>query len=99
MIDSLAARGVLAVTVLALLLPVLTSAQDVVNSPYVASGATGSVHIYPTPAYSQQIGAQRGPVVAPGPALSYNCGPLMTGNNFYAIFWIPSKLQNGNPTS
>ena len=98
MIDSLAARRVLAATVLALLLPVLTSAQNVASSPYVASGATGSVHIYPTPAYSRQIEAQRSPAVAPG-VLSYNCGPIMTGNNFYAIFWIPSTLQNGNPTS
>ena len=53
MTDSCVARGVLAATVLALLLPVSVMAQAVVNSPYVASGPSGSVHIYPTPAYSQ----------------------------------------------
>jgi len=31
--------------------------------------------------------------------LSYHGGPIMTGNNLYAIFWIPPTLQNGSPTS
>ena len=97
MTHSLAAKGVLAAALFACLLPCMVTAQDVVNSPYVASGATGSVHIYPTPELSLQIQAQAN-VVAPG-VLSYHCGPVMTGNNFYAIFWIPSTLQNGNPTS
>ena len=71
---SCATKSLLATAVFGLLMPTLVIAQDVVNSPYVASGATGSVHIYPTPAYSQQVEAQRGPV-APG-VLSYNCGRL-----------------------
>ncbi len=97
MIHSLVAKGALAAAVLTLLLPVMV-AQDIVNSPYVVTGATGAVHIYPTPALTQQIKAQQGPVLAPG-VLSYHGGPIMTGNNLYAIFWIPAKLQNGQSTT
>jgi hypothetical protein len=93
-----AAKGMLTVAVLALLLPALMTAQDVINSPYVVAGATGAVHIYPTPAHSQQIKAQQGLPLGPG-ALSYHGGPIMTGASLYAIFWVPAKLQNGNPTS
>ena len=92
------ARGALTAAVFALLLPVLVTAQDVVNSPYVVNGTTGTVHIYPTPVMSQQIKAQQGSLPAAG-VLSYHGGPVMSGNNFYAIFWIPAKLQNGQPTT
>ena len=95
---SLAAKSALAAVLLVLLLTVATQAQDVVNSPYVTAGATGSVHIHPTTEMSLQIKAQQGPVLAPG-VLSYHGGPIMTGNNFYAIFWIPAKLQNGQSTT
>jgi hypothetical protein len=66
----------------------------------VVAGETGTVHIYPTPEQSQLIKAEQGPLLAPG-VLSYHGGPIMTGVNLYAIFWIPGsgKLQNGNPTS
>jgi hypothetical protein len=64
----------------------------------VVTGETGSVHIYPTPALTEQIKAQQGPALAPG-VLSYHGGPIMTGVNLYAIFWVPAKLQNGQPTS
>ena len=47
---------------------------------------------------TRQIMAQQGPLLAPG-ALSYHGGPIMTGVNLYAIFWVPSTLQNGQPTS
>ena len=97
MIHSLVAKGALAAAVLALLLPVLV-AQDVVNSPYVGTSAAGTVHIYPTPALTQQIKAQQASSPAAG-VLTYHGGPLMTGNNFYAIFWIPAKLQNGQATT
>jgi hypothetical protein len=97
MTHSLAARGALA-ALFACLMPGVVTAQDVVNSPYVVSGATGSVHIYPTPAYSEQIKAQRGPVLAPG-VLTYHGGPIMTGVNLYAIFWVPAKLQDGHSTT
>ena len=95
---SLVAKAVLAATLFACMMPWVLTAQDVVNSPYVVSGATGNVHIYPTPELSLQIKAQQGPLVAPG-LLSYHGGPIMSGNNFYAIFWIPAKLQNGQSTT
>jgi hypothetical protein len=98
MTDSHAAKGMLAFAVLALLLPIMVAAQDVVNSPYVVTGETGTVHIHLTPEMTSQIRAQQGPVLAPG-VLSYHGGPIMTGVNLYAIFWVPAKLQNGNPTS
>ncbi len=97
MIHSLTAKGMPAVTVLALLLPVLAMAQDVFNSPYVVTGETGTVHIYSTPQLSLQIKAQQGSLVAPG-VLSYHGGPIMTGVNLYAIFWVPARLQNGQST-
>jgi hypothetical protein len=33
------------------------------------------------------------------PPLLYNGGPVMHTPTVYAIYWIPSTLQNGNPTS
>jgi hypothetical protein len=98
MTDSLAAKRMLAFAALALLLPVMMTAQDVFNSPYVVTGETGTVHIHPTPEMTRQILDQQGPVLAPG-VLSYHGGPIMTGVSLYAIFWVPAKLQNGNPTS
>ena len=59
--QSLAARGILSAAVFTLLLlPVVATAQDVSNSPYVVTGETGSVHIYPTPEVTRQIMAQPG---------------------------------------
>jgi hypothetical protein len=98
MTDSPAAKGMLAFAALALLLPVMMTAQDVFNSPYVVTGETGTVHIHLTPEMTRQLMAQQGPVLAPG-VLSYHGGPIMTGVTLYAIFWVPAKLQNGNPTS
>ena len=97
MIDSLFAKGMLAAAVLALLLPVVATAQDVSNSPYVVTGETGTVHIMPTPELSRQIKAEQG-ARPPAAALSYHGGPIMTGVNSYAIFWIPAHLQNGGAT-
>ena len=98
MTHSLCMKGLLTTILLISLLSVQGSAQDVVNSPYVANGANGTVHIYPTQAFSQQIRAQLGPPLGPG-VLSYHGGPIMSGNNFYAIFWIPAHLQNGQSTT
>ena len=36
---------------------------------------------------------------ASGPPLTYHGGPVMTNATTYAIYWIPSKLQNGGSTS
>jgi hypothetical protein len=78
MTDSPAAKGMLAFAALALLLPVMMTAQDVFNSPYVVTGETGTVHIHLTPEMTRQLMAQQGPVLAPG-VLSYHGGPIMTG--------------------
>lgn len=79
---------------LALMMAAPATAQE--NSPYLITGETGTVHIYPTPELSRQIKAQQS--LAPG-VLSYHGGPIMTGVNLYAIFWTPAKLQNGSSTS
>jgi len=87
----------IAVVLLALMMPVLSMAQDVVVSPYRVTGETGTVHIYPTPELSRQIKAQQAnPFLG---VLTYQGGPIMAGENLYAIFWVPPTLQNGSPTS
>lgn len=102
MTRAFAAKSVIAATLLALMIPGLAMAQNVANSPYVVTDETGAatIHIQPTIQESQRIKAVQGPVLAPG-VLTYHGGPIMTGVNLYAIFWIPSsgKLQNGSPTS
>ena len=92
------AKGLFAAILLISLLPVQSSAQDIVNSPYVADGANGPVHIHPTPDQAVQIRAQLGNVTPPG-VLTYHGGPIMSGEYLYAIFWVPAKLQNGQATS
>jgi len=82
---------------LTLLVSVTVWAQEAGTSPYRVTSETGTVHIYPTPELSRQIKAQQG-TNALG-VLSYHGGPVMTGENLYAIFWIPPTLQNGNATS
>jgi hypothetical protein len=98
MTDSLASKAMLAFAVLTLLLPLTATAQDVFNSPYVVTGETGTVHIHLTPDLTRQVSAQQGPALGPG-VLSYHGGPIMSGNSFYAIFWVPPTLQNGQTTS
>src|SRR5271165_2378035 len=60
MTKSPVAKCILAAAVLALMMPGLATAQDVVNSPYVVTGETGTVHIMPTPELSRQIKAEQG---------------------------------------
>lgn len=93
---SCAQKCLLAAIVLTLLLPGAAIAQDAVNSPYRATGENGTIHMFPTPQASQQIKAQQA-TNAPG-LLTYQGGPIMTGDNLYAIFWIPLALQNGGAT-
>ena len=88
-------KSMFAAALLVLSLSVLATAQD---SPYRVSGETGTVHIMPTPEYSQQIKLQQGNHIAPG-VLSYHGGPIMHGVTLYAIFWIPAHLQDGTGTS
>jgi hypothetical protein len=64
---------------------------------FVVNGETGTVHIQLTLEMTRQMMAQQGPMLAPG-VLSSHGGPIMTGVSLYAIFWVPSKLQNGHPT-
>lgn len=59
MTRSLAAKGVFAAPLFACLMPWVVTAQDVVDSPYVVTGTTGTVHILPTPELTEQIAAQR----------------------------------------
>lgn len=94
--QSCAAKRLLAAVGLAMLMPVLAIGQDAANSPYRVTGESGTVHIYPTPEMSRQIKAQQASNAAG--VLSYHSGPVMSGENLYAIFWIPATLQNGGAT-
>jgi hypothetical protein len=77
---------------LCLLLQVSSLAQEE-NSPYRVTDDQGNtVHIFPTPSMS-------GTMSAPTGALSYHGGPIMPSVTTYVIFWVPPRLQNGNPTS
>lgn len=98
MTSSIATKCMMAAAVLALMTPGLAIAQDVVNSPYVVTGETGMAHIMPTVEMSRQIKAQQG-AQPPAVLLNYHGGPIMTGVNAYAIFWIPAHLQNGGATN
>ena len=94
--QSCAAKRLLAAVGLAMLMPVLAIGQDAANSPYRVTGESGTVHIYPTPEMSRQIKAQQARNAAG--VLSYHSGPVMSGEDLYAIFWIPATLQNGGAT-
>ena len=90
-------KCLIAAALMALMTPVLAAAQDAGNSPYRVSGEMGTVHIHPTPELSRQMKAQQG--INALAVLSYQGGPVMTGETLYAIFWIPATLQNGSPTT
>lgn len=93
---SLGGKYLVAAAFLALLVALPMTAQSVGNSPFRVTGETGTVHIYPTPELSRQIKAQQGSNALG--VLTYQGGPIMTGENLYAIFWIPATLQNGSAT-
>lgn len=97
MSNSYTGKRIIAAALLASVMSVLAIAQNAANSPYRVTGETGTVHIYPTPELSRHIKAQQG--INTLGALTYQGGPIMTGETFYAIFWIPPTLQNGNSTS
>jgi hypothetical protein len=65
-------------------MPWVVTAQDVVNSPYVVTGETGSVHIYHTPALSEQIKAQQGPALGPAclVTMAAQSWPVLTLRHF-----------------
>ena len=54
------------------------------------------VHVMPTPDKARQLAAN---LPASGPPLTYQGGPVMTAATTYAIFWVPSTLQDGSATS
>ena len=64
---------------------------QVADSPVVVGDQNHSVHIYPTPSLA--------PTLPPAGVLLYNGGPIMPTLTTYAIFWLPSRLQNGASTS
>jgi hypothetical protein len=56
----------------------------------------GVSHVFPT---VRNAAARAAASTDPGPLLYHSGGPVMQPSvQFYAIFWGPSKLQNGNPT-
>jgi hypothetical protein len=70
-------------------------AQEGVVSDLNVSSPGHNVHIFPT---VNRV-ATLGNLGMAGTPLSYHGGPVMTKANTYAIFWIPTKLQNGAATS
>jgi len=66
------------------------------ESPLTVSDGTHKAHIFPTRSRAAQMAPDSGPLL-------YNGGPVMTGGaqgtNFYIIYWLPPKLQNGGSTS
>src|SRR5207302_4518826 len=95
--NSYARKCMIAATLLVPIISGLANGQTAGNSPYRVSGGTGTVHIYPTPELSRQIKAQQGANTLG--VLTYQGGPIMTGETLYAIFWIPPTLQNGHSTT
>jgi hypothetical protein len=85
---------VMMLTATGTLLHVKAGAQDLTS----ITGEEG-VHGMPLPAEAASR-AQFGALQSAGTAaLLYHGGPVMTSPTAYAIFWVPSKLQNGGSTS
>lgn len=64
-------------------------AQD---SPLTINNGSNAVHVFPTRSVHAAAPLAAG-------ALLYHGGPVMSTVNTYAIFWVPSQLQNGGSTS
>jgi hypothetical protein len=94
---SLRAASILAVAALVtLLLPWVAVAQEL----NISSGEH-DVHILVPPNKVADLNYRITPYLggSAGPPLAYHGGPVMTSATTYAIYWIPSKLQNGGATS
>jgi hypothetical protein len=94
---SLRAASILAVAALVtLLLPWVAVAQEL----NISSGEH-DVHILVPPNKVADLNYRIAPYLggSAGPPLAYHGGPVMTSATTYAIYWIPSKLQNGGATS
>lgn len=85
-----------AAAVVTLLSPWLAGAQEL----NVSSGEH-DVHILVPPQKAADLNYKINAYLggASGPPLTYHGGPVMTNATTYAIYWIPSKLQNGGATS
>jgi hypothetical protein len=81
--------SIAALLLAAMALSVIASAQQ---SPLTVTNGVQSAHIFPTIYLKNALPAAGGP-------LGYHGGPVMQTVNTYAIFWAPTTLQNGNPTS
>jgi hypothetical protein len=66
------------------------------ESPLTISDGVHKAHMFPTRSLASHLPTDNGPLL-------YNGGPVMTGGpqgtNFYIIYWLPAKLQNGGSTS
>lgn len=69
-------------------------AQDLMS----LTGELGA-HGMPLPQRAKTQAALTAAQTSDTPALSYHGGPVMTSATTYAIFWVPSKLQDGQSTS
>ena len=56
-----------------------------------------AVHIMPTPDKARQLAAS-GMLPSSSVPMTYHGGPVMTAATTYAIFWVPSNLQDGSAT-
>ena len=90
-------RTYVAIAVLATLTTLL--AQGKVGAQEESALTAGSegrrAHIFPTVSKAAELAD----IGTSGPALAFHGGPVMTKAYAYAIFWVPSKLQNGGSTS
>jgi hypothetical protein len=90
------ARSVVAGLALAWLLALSGSAWAQENSQLMVTDGVNKAHIFPTVDKAAEL------VLPPsdtGPLIYHAPGPVMTGSlTFYAIYWIPAHLQNGNST-
>lgn len=68
-----------------------------VGLPQLTPASNGhGVHIFPTVQGATALARAR---LAPTPLIYHSGGAIMPTATFYAIFWIPPKLQNGGATS
>lgn len=75
------------------LLALQASAWAQATSPLTVTNGEQKAHIMPTVSRATELPPDNGPLL-------YNGGPVMLGSNiFYAIYWIPAKLQNGGTTT
>lgn len=81
--------SLVAILLVTLAITPMAGAQE---SPLTVTDGISSVHILPTIAFKNTLQTSGGPLL-------YNGGPVMLTVNTYTIFWAPTTLQNGNPTS